>query len=176
MRTILTSLAAAFMLTALTSASFGQATDGNLVGTILDASGAAVSNATVDLTNQATGEKRTSKVNNDGQYRFNNVPAGQYTVTATSPGFTTSAVKNVPIELNRTSTANINLQVGAVATTVDVTESGVTIDTTTAQVQSTYDSRQIVYLPIIENAQGNFGALNLSLLSAGVGSNGGVGQ
>jgi len=57
-----------------------------------------------------------------------------------------------------------------------VSEVGVVIDTTTAQVQSNFDSRQIVNLPIIENSNGLFGALNLSLLSAGVSSNGGVGQ
>jgi hypothetical protein len=59
---------------------------------------------------------------------------------------------------------------------VDVAEIGVVIDTTTAQLQSNFAARQIVNLPIIENANGLFGALNLSLLSAGVTSNGGVGQ
>ena len=53
---------------------------------------------------------------------------------------------------------------------------GVVIDTTTAQLQSNFDSRQIVNLPIIENSNGLYGALNLSLLSSGVASNGGVGQ
>src|SRR5258706_730383 len=166
----------ALLLAAFSPAGFGQATDGNLVGAIIDATRPGVPQANVDLTNQATHIKYTTKANNDGQYRFNNIPAGQYDVTASAPGFTTTSIKNVPVELNRTSTANLVLQVGALATTVDVTEATATIDTTTAQVQSTYDSRSIVNLPIIENAQGLFGALNLSLLSAGVSSNGGVGQ
>src|SRR5207248_7326888 len=51
-----------------------------------------------------------------------------------------------------------------------------TIDTTTAQLQSTFESEHIVNTPIIETAGNFFGALNLSLLSAGVASNGGVGQ
>ena len=53
---------------------------------------------------------------------------------------------------------------------------GVVIDTTTAQLQSNYDAHQIVNLPIIENSNALFGALHLALLSAGVTSNGGVGQ
>ena len=85
-------------------------------------------------------------------------------------------MKNVDIQLSKTSTANITLQVGSVSTSVDVSEVGVVIDTTTSQLQSNFESRQIVNLPIIENANGLFGALNLSLLSAGVSSNGGVGQ
>ena len=85
-------------------------------------------------------------------------------------------MKNVDIQLSKTSTANITLQVGSVSTSVDVSDIGAVIDTTTSQLQSNFDSRQIVNLPIIENANGLFGALNLSLLSAGVSSNGGVGQ
>ena len=68
------------------------------------------------------------------------------------------------------------MQVGTVATTVDVNEAGSVIDTTTAQIQTNYDSRTVVNMPIIENSNGLYGALQLSLLSAGVTSNGGVGQ
>src|SRR5260370_30785726 len=100
------------MMAALTMPGFGQATDGNLVGAIMDPTGAAVPNANVELTNQATGVKYTSKTNADGQYRFNNVPAGLYTVTTNTAGFTTTSLKNVPIQLNKTATANLILQVG----------------------------------------------------------------
>ena len=158
------------------AAAYGQAIDANLVGTVIDATGAAVPNATIEITHQNTGTKTTTKTNADGQYRFNNIPIGLYNLTATSSGFATSNLKNIDIQLSKTSTANITLQVGSVSTSVDVAETGVVIDTTTAQLQSNFDSRQIVNLPIIENANGLYGALNLSLLSAGVSSNGGVGQ
>jgi len=158
------------------AAAFGQAIDANLVGTVVDATGATVPNATVEITHQATGTKTTTKTNAGGQYRLNNIPIGLYNLTATAAGFATSNLKNIDIQLSKTSTANISLQVGSVSTSVDVAEIGVVIDTTTAQLQSNFDARQIVNLPIIENANGLFGALNLSLLSAGVTSNGGVGQ
>jgi hypothetical protein len=155
---------------------FGQATDSNLVGTVMDASGAAVQNATIEIQSVATGVKYTTKSGTEGQYRFNNVPVGQYNITVTAPGFATSSLKNISLELNKTATANVTVQVGTVAQSLEVTEAVVTIDTTTAQLQTTYDSRQIVNLPIIESAQGLYGALNLSLLGAGVASNGGIGQ
>src|SRR5215470_3885182 len=157
-------------------AAFGQATDSNLVGAVLDASGAAIQNATVEIQNVATGVKSTTKSGADGQYRFNNVPIGLYNITVTASGFATSSLKGVSLELNKTATANITMQVGTVATALEVSEAGVTIDTTTAQVGTSYESRQIVDLPIIENSNGAYGALQLSLLSAGVASNGGVGQ
>jgi hypothetical protein len=158
------------------TALYGQTIDANLVGTVVDASGATIPNATIEIQHIATGTKTTTKTNADGQYRLNNIPIGLYNVTATAAGFATATLKNVDIQLSKTSTANITLQVGSVATSVDVSEIGVVIDTTTSQLQSNFEARQIVNLPIIENANGLFGALNLSLLSAGVSSNGGVGQ
>jgi hypothetical protein len=104
------------------------------------------------------------------------VPIGIYNLTANASGFTASSVKNIKLELNRNTTVNVTLQVGTVSQTVDVTDAGATIDTTTAQVQSTFTTSQIANLPIIENSVNNYGALNLSLLSSGVASNGGVGQ
>ena len=169
-------LSALMVLAAFLPAAFGQATDSNLVGVVVDASGAAVPNAAIEIQNVATGVKYTTRSATDGQYRLNNVPIGQYNITATAEGFATSSLKGVSLELNKTATANVTMQVGTVATALEVSEAGVTIDTTTAQVGTTYDSRQIVNLPIIENANGLFGALQLSLLSAGVASNGGIGQ
>jgi len=170
---LIAALLGAFLFSA---SSLGQLTDANLVGTVTDASGAAVPDANVDITNLATGVKSTTKTSMSGLYRFNNIPAGTYDVTATASGFTAGTLKNVEIQLSKTSTANITLQVGAVATSVEVSSTSVVIDTTTAQVQSNFESKQIVDLPIIENGNSFFGALNLSLLGAGVGSNGGVGQ
>ena len=163
---------AAIIALPLAMLSFGQATDGNLVGNVMDATGAAVPNATVTITNTTTGIKTETKTGGSGDYRLNNVPVGQYNLSATAPGFGTATLGNLNIELNKTATANLTLQVGAVSATVEVSEAAATIDTTTAQVQSTFGSNQIVNLPIIENAQGNYGALQLSLLSAGVASNG----
>ena len=169
----------AFVLFAvvLKTPAFAQGTDAALVGTVTDPTGAAVSNANVNLQNEETGVRFTTTSGDNGQYRFNNIPVGHYDVTANATGFTRASLKNINLELNKTATANLVVQVGAVTTTVEVSEAGAAIDTTTAQIQSSFDSRQIVNMPIIENSgSGLFGALNLSLLSSGVASNGGVGQ
>jgi hypothetical protein len=160
----------------LTNDSSGQAIDGNLTGIVVDATGASIPNATVEITNTATGIKNTARTAVDGLYRFNNIPVGRYDVTVTARGFATSGLKNVAVELNKTATANVTVQLQGVTQEVAVVEAPGTIDTTTSQLQSTFRADQIVNLPLIETAGRSYGALNLALLSAGVASNGGVGQ
>jgi len=82
-------------------------------------------------------------------------------------------LKSVAVQLNQTATANFTLRVGAVSTTVDVTEAHATINTTTAQIVATYTARQAEDLPVANIWP--LEALNLSLLQAGVASNGGLG-
>ncbi len=154
------------------SIGFGQATDGNLVGTVADPSGAGVPNAAIQLVNQATGVSYATKSLTAGEYRFNNVPAGRYDLNATATGFGAASVKNVVIELNKTATANVSLPLPTVSTSVEVKEAATLIDTTTAQVGSAYKEREAIDAPVSSLP---LGVLNLSLLSAGVASSGGVG-
>ena len=151
---------------------FGQVISGDLVGTVVDSSGAVVPNAMVTATNQATNVKSTSMTNASGEYRFSNLLPGLYTVTGTAKGFQTTKVNDVQVVLNQTATQRITMRIGQVDTTVEVTAEAPPIDTTTAQLQTTYDLKQASDLPIA--GQGS-GVLNLSLLGAGVGSTGGIG-
>jgi hypothetical protein len=149
-----------------------QAISGDLVGTITDSSGATVPNATVTVTNTGTNVKSTATTNMSGEYRISNLLAGSYELTATATGFATSTLMGVAVQLNQTTTANVSLQVGQNIITVDVAAAGAMIDTTTAQIQNTYSTKQIADLPTTTGPQG---VLNLSLLQAGVASNGGIG-
>ncbi|MEO8593644.1 MAG: carboxypeptidase regulatory-like domain-containing protein [Candidatus Solibacter sp.] len=152
---------------------FAQSGDGTVLGTVLDASGAAVPNAAVQLLNANTGVKNATTTDSSGSYRFNNILVGTYSVTATATGFTTTTLKDLAVELNKATTANIKVEVGSVATAVDVMEAISAIDTTTAQVSNNFESRMAAELPTAANNLG--GVLNLSLLGAGIASSGGVG-
>ncbi len=151
---------------------FAQSISGDLVGSVIDASGAAIPNTTIEAHNTATGVKSAATTNDSGQYRFSNLPAGTYTLTANATGFGSTALRNITVDVGKTITANFTLQLGAVSTTVEVAESPTSIDTTTATIATNYDSRQTRDLP---TASVGLGVLNLSLLSAGVASNGGIG-
>lgn len=149
-----------------------QAISGDLTGTVLDPSGAGVPNAKVEAVNSATNISQTTNTNAQGEYRISNLQPGTYTVNVTAPSFAAGQLRNVQVNLNQIATANITLQVGQTSTTVEVTEAGAVIDTTTAQVQSTFGSKQAEDLPVTSIGSGIF---NLSLLNAGVASSGGVG-
>jgi hypothetical protein len=149
-----------------------QAISGDLVGSVVDPSGAALPNVTVTAVNSATNVKHTGVTNSSGDYRIGNLLPGNYDVSATAKGFAVATLKGVTVELNRTTTANLKLAVGAVSTTVDVSEAGALLDTTTAQVQQSYAAQQLQDLPMASSGNG---VLNLSLLQAGVASSGGVG-
>src|SRR6266849_5058353 len=113
-----------------------QATDGNLVGAVQDASGAAIAGSRIQLVSVTTGITRAAATDSSGLYRYNNLPAGAYTLSAAATGFSAAKLEGITIELNKTTTASIVLQVGAVSTQNEVTEAPVLIDTTTAQITS----------------------------------------
>jgi hypothetical protein len=151
---------------------YAQATDGNLVGTVVDQSGAAVPNANVEITNTATNVTSKTVTNASGEYRFNNILVGNYDLKVTHTGFSTATLRNINVSLNQTATQNVTLQVGSVETTIEVTETPAIIDTTTAQVQSTFEQREAIDTP---SSALPLGVLNLSLLGAGVANPGGIG-
>ncbi len=154
---------------------FGQANSGDLTGTIQDKTGAVVPNATVVALNESTGVKTTTSTNANGVYRLGNLPVGSYTLTAAAKGFSTSSVRALSVVLSNVITANLTLEVGAASTLVEVSAAQAGIDTTTAQVQTSFESRQTIELPVASNNSGA-GIWNLSLIGAGVASQGGVGQ
>ena len=162
----------------ITGLAYGQAISGNIVGAVVDTSGAAVPSATVTATHTDTGVKTSVTASSAGEYRLSNLPVGAYTVTATSSGFTPVTLGNVVVSLNQTITANLTLKVGEVTTVVEVQEVGATIDTSTAQLQTAFDAKQAIDVPLagISRTLGTSGIYNLSLVGAGVATSGGIGQ
>jgi hypothetical protein len=151
----------------------GQTIDGDVVGAVFDATGAGVPHATVGLENMATGVKSGAKTAADGTYRFSNVPVGGYTVTVEAPSFAEFQLKGIRVELNETKTVNATLHPATVKTEITVAEAPALLNTTTALIANTYTTREAEDLAVANN--GANGALDLSLLSGGVASSGGVG-
>ena len=166
-------LVAAFGTTLITPPpTLAQVISGDLIGRVTDASGAVVPNAGVTCTNLATGVRGSTVANVSGEYRFSNLEPGAYRVTASATGFTSKQVDNVAVQLNQTTTLNLGLEVGQVSSTVEVSAAGAAIDTTTAQLQNTFSTRESADLPVTSIG---LGVVNLSLLDPGVASAGGIG-
>jgi hypothetical protein len=145
----------------------GQAISGNLVGTVTDPSNAVVANAEVTATNVGTNASVVAHSNATGEYRFDNLPVGTYNITVKAQGFRTS-VEQASVELNKTSTRNARLTPGATSETIEVSGAPPAIDTTTAQLQSTYDPQYAQDLGLTSAGGAGAGVLNLSLLNPGV--------
>jgi hypothetical protein len=163
------------IFTLISGALIAQITSGNLTGTVFDPTGATVPTATVTVKNVTTGVINSSVTASNGAYRFENLPQGTYSLEVTTAGFNKAVVNDIKVELNQTVTSNVTLAVAKSSTEVDVTESAVAIDTTTAQIQNTFQTREIADLPSASGGQNGSGVINLSLLAAGVTSSGGAG-
>src|ERR1019366_1548125 len=128
--------------------SFAQSVSGDLAGTIYDASGATIPNATITAKNDATGVETTTKSAATGEYHLGNLPPGTYTVTVTAPGFTKAQLRAVAVTLRQITTENVKLDVGSNVETVEVSAAAAAIDTTTASVQTSFETRNMSDLPI----------------------------
>ena len=166
MRNVLKSFLLLALISLLPVALMGQAISGNINGVVKDATGAVVPGATVDATNLATNFKNSVTTNSNGEYHFIDLPAGHYKIEATSGGMKGGAA-DIIVTLNETKTINITATVAGTATTVEVSGQAVAVNTTNADIENTFTSKQLEDLPITSTGSG---VLNLSLLNAGVAS------
>ncbi len=161
-----------FIVAAMTAATItAQLVSGDLTGAIQDKNGGRVANAALEATNAATGVRSTAKSGSDGIYRFTDLPAGDYTLAVSATGFTSASVKDVSVAVSKVATVDVTLQIGPVSSSVDIVDAAASIDTTTPTIGTTFDARDSRDLPA---SSLGLGAVNLSLLTAGVASNGGL--
>jgi hypothetical protein len=167
---------ATIAITLFATVAFAQTTSGDLVGTVKDPSGAIIPNASVTITNEATGVVVSMKSGSAGEFRASNLLPGQYDLAVSSPGFEPYTLHGITVELNKASTTNVTLSVGANTTVEVAAEAGVALDTTTVNLTQTFSNTELTDLPSTSSGGSTgFGVLNASLLSPGVASSGGIG-
>jgi hypothetical protein len=140
-----------------------QVDTGSILGTITDASGAAISGAKVTLTNEGTGAALTFTTGGDGVYKFTPLKIGSYKVTASFQGFRTTTQTNIVVNVGTDVVINFSLNPGAVTQTVEVVATVPVLQTQNAAMGQVVDSKSVNDLPL--NGR-NF--TFLAQLSAGV--------
>jgi hypothetical protein len=157
-------------------AALGQTTSGDLVGTVKDPTGAYIPNATVLVTNEETGVVVSVTAGSSGEFRAGNLLPGKYDLVVNSGGFQPYTLRGLVVELNKTSTTNVTLTIGA-STTVEVAaQAGAVLDTTSTNLTQSFENEELTDLPSTSaGGSTGFGVLNASLLSPGVASSGGIG-
>lgn len=122
---------------------------GSIRGTVTDPQGAVVAGATVTLLNTDTNLTMTAQSDEAGIYIFNAVPAAHFKITVEHPGFKKKVLESVEIIPDQLNALNLQLDVGQVTETVQVTGTTQTADTETATVSGTLRSSEIATLPSI---------------------------
>jgi hypothetical protein len=128
-------------------AAFAQTNiSGDIVGSVTDPTGAAVANANVSVTSDATGQTKSVTTGTNGQYRIPLLPPGSYKVSITAPGFETSSMA-VIVAAGTSASGDAKLTVGQSSTTISVTAESPLLHTDDAQVSTTFDMQQVQTLP-----------------------------
>ena len=140
---------------------FAQQTLGSINGTVLDPSGAAVTGATVKVTDAAINVTETATTQKTGFFQIFNLPVGTYAVSVSHDGFQTTQLSGISVREAQAATVDISLKVGQVAESVEVTAKPV-LDATDATNGFSMDSEQIAATPL---ATGSF--TQLAILSPG---------
>jgi hypothetical protein len=120
---------------------------GSVVGNVKDPTDAAVGGATVVLTNKETNQSRETVSSDAGAFSFPTLTAGTYTIRVTKDGFRT-ATGEVSVTINTVARADLRLQLGAVAESVEVTAGIAMLQTDRAEVRSEMTARSFSNLPV----------------------------
>jgi len=128
---------------------FGQARDtASLFGTVTDSQSAVVPGAKVTATNRATGSSRTVNTDASGAFTLPLLPVGTYSLTVEQPGFRKYERPNILLQANENVQADAIMQVGNVQETVTVEANASQVDTRSATLNHTVDSKRVVELPL----------------------------
>jgi outer membrane receptor protein involved in Fe transport len=138
----------ATLLFCATSA-FAQIT-GELRGVVTDPSGAAVADARITLRDLETGQQRSATANALGEFGFSLLRIGQYEVRAEAPGFRNVAAR-AEIRTGEITDVRLPLEVGQVTETVQITDAATLLDTSNAQIQTSFTGQTIQELPVGRN-------------------------
>lgn len=139
-------LALSFIL--FSSWTSAQQITGTVVGAVTDSSGAALSSASVEVTNSTTGVKRTVQSGSDGYFTVSFLPAGRYDLAVTANGFQKGVASGVLLEVGQTARLDFSLSPGMVSESVDVSTTTSELQTENASVGTVIDNKKIEELPL----------------------------
>jgi hypothetical protein len=131
------------------SVASAQEITGTINGTVKDASGAAVADATVTITDEDKNiVVRTLKTGDEGQYSAPSLPVGNYSVAVEAPNFKKSIQTNVKLDVNQRRTLDVTLEAGNIAEVVTVGVDPVAVELTTPTASTVINGEQVRELSI----------------------------
>jgi hypothetical protein len=125
-----------------------QLSTADIIGTVTDASGAVLGNAQVQLKNLATNDIRTATTSATGEYVFNLLQPGHYSITVTAPGFKANSTPDLGVEAGDRARSDAHLQLGNVSETVSVEATTPLLQSENATVGTTVTAQAVQDLPL----------------------------
>jgi hypothetical protein len=125
-----------------------QQIQATVYGAVTDPGGAPIPEATVTVTNPATGQSVIAKTGLDGNYIVPSLRPSTYELRVEYPGFQVSIQKGIKLDVNQQARIDFQLKVGAVTTSVEVAGLAPQVETATATVGMMIDTRQVTELPL----------------------------
>ncbi|MCL6508973.1 MAG: TonB-dependent receptor, partial [Bryobacteraceae bacterium] len=138
---------AAFLALFIASAAAAQTFTAALRGTVTDPSGAAIPGAKVVITEVERNIDRETTTDAEGRYAFFALPPGRYSLSVEAGGFRKYVQSDFTLAVQQQATINVQLQVGDVTTTVEVTGQAPLLNTTMASLGQVIDNKYILSLP-----------------------------
>ncbi len=139
------------VLFAIPATAVAQVTTATIVGTVADPGEAPIPAASVTARNIDTGLTRTVVTGEDGSYRIEFLPVGNYTIEVTAvSGFKKANREGIVLQVNDTARVDVSLEVGGLNEEVTVTTAPPEVNTSNAELGRTVDSQEIESLPLVE--------------------------
>jgi hypothetical protein len=165
MNVVKCALGAVFAMLLYVAAASAQE-NAELKGTVTDPSGAVVPNATITITNTATGETKTATSNGAGIYDFSNLQHGTWNLKAEARGFNSARTNGIVMNVAATVAQNVTLAIGTGVQTVTVEADALHLQTETNEVSNLITGQQITQL-----ATNGRNMVSLTTLGTGVSNN-----
>ena len=128
---------------------FAQSDRGTITGTVTDATGASVANATVEAKQLETGALFPTATTNSGDYTISSLPVGSYEVDITATGFKKFVRSGLTVQVAQTMKIDAQLQIGAASESVTVSAEASLLKTETGDVSSNVEVSQLDTLPML---------------------------
>jgi hypothetical protein len=150
------------LLAGCAGVAWGQQVSAAITGVVTDPSGAPIVNAAVTAKDTQRGTTWTTQANEAGAYNLPRVPIGTYEVRVEAQGFQTAVRSSITLEINQTARVDVQMTIGEVSQTVEVTASAPTLQTETTQLSTVIGAKTNEDLPL---ASRNY--VQLTLLAPG---------
>jgi len=141
---------------------WSQVVSAKLVGTVTDATGAVVPNASLTIRETQTGVSHNAQSNESGNWILSNLPPGVYEVDVEAKGFKKEVRKDINLLVDTTTRVDVQLQPGSVTDTVEVTGAPPLLQTDTASTGEKIEREVLANVPLISSNRNYQSLLNLA--------------